>query len=42
MEAKNIYVPEISEVVRVQKMTDIETFFEVKLPGGRDLGHQPG
>jgi sulfhydrogenase subunit gamma (sulfur reductase) len=42
MEAKNIYVPEVSEVVRVEKLTEIETFFEVKLPGGRDLGHQPG
>lgn len=42
MEAKNIYVPEIAQVVRVEKMTEIETFFEVKLPGGRDLGHQPG
>jgi sulfhydrogenase subunit gamma (sulfur reductase) len=42
MEARSIYVPEIAEVVRVQKMTETETFFEVKLPGGRDLGHQPG
>ena len=42
MEAKNIYVPETAEVVRVQKMTDTETFFEVRLPGGRDLGHAPG
>ena len=41
MEAKNIYVPETAEVVRVQKMTDTETFFEVRLPGGRDLGHAP-
>jgi sulfite reductase subunit B len=42
MEMKNIYVPEIAEIVRIEKMTEIETFFEVKLPGGRDLGHQPG
>src|SRR5512137_837149 len=42
MEAKSIYVPETAELARVQKMTDTETFFEVKLPGGKDLGHQPG
>ena len=39
---KNIYVPEIAELVRVEKMTALETLFEVRLPGGRDLGHQPG
>jgi sulfhydrogenase subunit gamma (sulfur reductase) len=42
MEMTNIYMPEIAEIVRAEKMTDIETLFEVKLPGGRDLGHQPG
>jgi sulfhydrogenase subunit gamma (sulfur reductase) len=42
METKNIYVPEIAEIVRAEKMTAIETLFEVRLPGGRDLGHQPG
>ncbi|HVO40781.1 MAG TPA: FAD/NAD(P)-binding protein [Spirochaetia bacterium] len=40
--AQNIYVPEIAELVRVEKMTALETLFEVRLPGGRDLGHQPG
>ncbi len=39
---KNIYVPEIAELVRVEKMSALETLFEVRLPGGRDLGHQPG
>jgi sulfhydrogenase subunit gamma (sulfur reductase) len=42
MQAKPVYVPEAAEVLRVEKMTELETFFEVKLPGGRDLGHQPG
>jgi len=42
VEAKNIYVPEIAEIIRVEKMTAIETLYEVRLPGGRDLGHQPG
>jgi sulfite reductase subunit B len=39
---KTIYVPEISEIAKVEKMTELETWFEVRLPGGRDLGHQPG
>ncbi len=42
MEANNIYLPIVSELVKVRKMTELETFFEVKLPGGKDLNHQPG
>jgi sulfhydrogenase subunit gamma (sulfur reductase) len=42
MQAKPVYIPEPAEVLRVEKLTELETFFEVKLPGGRDLGHQPG
>ncbi|HUI71789.1 MAG TPA: FAD/NAD(P)-binding protein [Spirochaetia bacterium] len=39
---KSIYVPEIAELVRVEKMSALETLFEVRLPGGRELGHMPG
>jgi sulfhydrogenase subunit gamma (sulfur reductase) len=42
MEMQNIYLPQISDLVKVEKLTEQETFFEVKLPKGRDLGHQPG
>jgi sulfite reductase subunit B len=42
METRNIYAPETADLARVEKMTEIETFFEVRLPGGRDLGHAPG
>jgi sulfhydrogenase subunit gamma (sulfur reductase) len=42
MEMQNISLPQISDLVKVEKLTDQETFFEVKLPKGRDLGHQPG
>ncbi len=42
MEANNIYLPVVSDLVRVEKLTELETFFEVKLPGGRDLNHEPG
>jgi sulfite reductase subunit B len=38
----NIYVPEIAELIRVEKMSALEKLFEVMLPGGRDLGHAPG
>ena len=40
--AKNIYVPEIADMVRVEKMSALERLFEVRLPGDRNLGHQPG
>ncbi|HVP17710.1 MAG TPA: FAD/NAD(P)-binding protein [Spirochaetia bacterium] len=40
--SRNIYVPEIADLVRVEKMSPLETLFEVRLPGGRGLGHQPG
>ena len=42
MEMKNIYVPEVAQVVQAETVTALETFIEVRLPGGRDLGHQPG
>ncbi len=42
MEMKNIYAPEMADLVKVKKLTEQETFFEVKLPKGRDLGHVPG
>ncbi len=42
MEANNIYLPVVSDLVKVEKLTELETFFEVKLPGGRDLNHEPG
>ena len=42
MEMKNIYTPEIADITRIEKMTEIETLYDVKLPGGRDLGHVPG
>jgi sulfhydrogenase subunit gamma (sulfur reductase) len=42
METRTIYTTEIASLTVVQPLTDMETFFEVKLPGGRDLGHTPG
>jgi sulfhydrogenase subunit gamma (sulfur reductase) len=42
MEMRNIYVPETAELTRVQPLSENVTSFEIKLPGGRDLGHQAG
>lgn len=37
-----LYLPEPAEIVRVEALTELEKLFEVALPGGRTLGHQPG
>ena len=42
MEMKNIYAPEIAQVIQAETLTAIEKFFEIRMPGGKDLGHQPG
>ncbi|MFA6449876.1 MAG: FAD/NAD(P)-binding protein [bacterium] len=41
-EIPDSFVPMMSELVRVEQFTEKEKYFEIKLPGGRDLGHQPG
>ncbi len=42
MEMRNLYVPETAELARVQALSDLVSSFEIRLPGGRDLGHQAG
>lgn len=41
-EIKDIYLPESADVLKVEPMTALETFFEFRLTSGRDLGHMPG
>ena len=36
------YLPQMATLVRAEMLTSQEKFFEIKLPGGVDLGHQPG
>ncbi len=36
------YVPRLATIVKAQKMTAMETLFELKLDDGSDLGHKPG
>lgn len=42
METRTIYTPEIASLTDVHPLSESETFFDVKLPGGRELGHAPG
>ena len=41
-EAKDLYLPVMAEITGVRKMTELENLYTVRLPGGVDLGHQPG
>ncbi|HPF36046.1 MAG TPA: FAD/NAD(P)-binding protein [Candidatus Krumholzibacteria bacterium] len=41
-QARDLYTPVMAEVRDVRRLTDQETLYEVVLPGGADLGHQPG
>jgi sulfite reductase subunit B len=36
------YLPQMATIVRTEKMTAKEKFFEIRLPGGADLGHKSG
>ncbi len=37
-----LYYPEIAEITKVNQFTELEKWYEITLPNGRDLGHQPG
>lgn len=39
---KSLYLPDMVEIVKKEKMTDLETFFEFRFPDGHELGHKPG
>ena len=41
-EEGSIYLPSLAEIVRTEQLTKMEKLFEIRLRGGRDLGHQPG
>ena len=36
------YKPEMATIVKNEKMTELESFFEFKLDSGAELGHMPG
>lgn len=37
-----LYYPEIAEITQVKQFTELEKWYEITLPNGRDLNHQPG
>jgi len=39
---RRLYTPEIATVTRIDRLGEKEKVFEVRLDGGRDLGHRPG
>ncbi|HEY3324505.1 MAG TPA: FAD/NAD(P)-binding protein [Planctomycetota bacterium] len=39
---RELYLPSMATVRRVEQVTDTEKLFEIALPGGKALGHQPG
>lgn len=41
-EALDLYYPTMCEIVDAKQLTDLEKWYELKLPGGQDLGHEPG
>ncbi len=41
-EPQDLYLPVMSEVREVKRLTELETLYTIALPDGRDLGHAPG
>ena len=41
-EARDLYSPVMAEITGITRMTELETLYEITLPGGEDLGHGPG
>ena len=41
-EPEDLYHPVMAEIKEVKRLSAMETYFRVELPGGEDLGHVPG
>ena len=41
-ELEDLYQPEMAEIKEVKRLTSMETYYRIELPGGKDLGHVPG
>jgi sulfhydrogenase subunit gamma (sulfur reductase) len=41
-ELEDIYRPVMAEIKDVRRLTSMEVFYSLELPGGADLGHRPG
>lgn len=42
IKSQELYTPEMAEITAIKRFTEKEKWFEIKLPGGRPLGHSPG
>lgn len=41
-DAQDLYYPDMCEILESKQLTEQEKWYKVQLPGGRDLGHDPG
>ncbi|MCF7824077.1 MAG: FAD/NAD(P)-binding protein [Candidatus Marinimicrobia bacterium] len=41
-EARDLYYPTMCKVVGARQITDLEKWYELQMPAGQDLGHEPG
>jgi len=41
-DTKDIYLPEPATLIKVEPLTAMERYFELRLDSGKDLGHMPG
>ena len=39
---EELFVPEMARITRAENLTEQDRIFEIELPGGKDLGHEPG
>lgn len=41
-EAQDLYYPTMCEITDAKQLTDLEKWYELKMPEGQELGHEPG
>ena len=41
-ELEDLYYPVMAEIKEVKRLSAMETYYRIELPGGEDLGHVPG
>jgi len=39
---EDLYHPVMAEIKEIKRLTGMETYYRIELPGGEDLGHAPG
>ena len=41
-QTESLYLPDLAEITRAEKLTELEKCFGLKLKNGNELGHKPG